>query len=220
MTTEPSKKLTQVERSEITRARLCEATLDALIENGYGKFSTADVAQRANVSRGALTHQFPTRDELIVAAFEHLHTTWESSWPFSDVENLPDLCLGELIDVLWEKLFHTGRYIASLEMMLAARINDNLGTEIRLSLQRWASKRDTIIARIIGMPVDDQKTRVFIQLNLCVMRGIAVHRSFDSDVHMHEMLLEEWKHIILSFRKGMQEIDGASVDCISKVSSG
>lgn len=201
MTQEPSVKRTQAERSEITRIRLCEATLDSLIENGYGKFSTGDVARRAKVSRGALTHQFPTRDALIVAAFEHLHSTWENSWPFTDVENLPNLNMGELIDVLWEKLFHTGRYIASLEMMLAARINDDLGKEIRHSLQRWATKRDAIIAQIIGMPVDDPNTRVFIQLNLCVMRGIAVHRSFESDVRMHEMLLQEWKRLMLSLRE-------------------
>jgi AcrR family transcriptional regulator len=191
---------TQAARSEETRSRLCQATLDALYEGGYGKFSTEDVAQRANVSRGALTHQFPNRNSLIVAAFNYLVTSWESEWPFDGSAESESLKIDEMVDVLWTKLFQSGNYIASLEMMLAARNDDELSTGIHEVMKRWSAHRDGIIAKLLGLPIDHPRTKYFIQLNLCVMRGIAVHHSFDPDPAADTQLLKEWKDLVLTFR--------------------
>src|SRR5579859_5299137 len=58
------------------RAEMCERILDAtvqcLVEVGYKNTSTLAVQERAGVSRGALLHYFPTRDELVVAAVDRL----------------------------------------------------------------------------------------------------------------------------------------------------
>ncbi|MGO7761368.1 TetR/AcrR family transcriptional regulator [Rhizobium ruizarguesonis] len=191
---------TQAERSEDTRSRLCQATLDALHEGGYGKFSTEDVAKRANVSRGALTHQFPTRNSLIVAAFNYLVTSWESEWPFDGSADHDRLKIDVMVDVLWTKLFQSGNYIASLEMMLAARNDVELSTGIREVMRRWSAHRDGVIAKLLGLPIDHPRTRYFIQLNLCVMRGIAVHHSFDPDPAADIQLLKEWKDLALAFK--------------------
>lgn len=196
----PPKRRTQAERSEETRMRLCEATLDALNELGYEKMSTQDVARRANVSRGALTHQFPSRNDLIIAAFRYLIDTWEQGWPFTPADDLPRLEIEDLVDALWDKLFHTGRYIASLEMMLAARMDDDLGVGLRQEMSRWTTLRDRVLAEMLGLPAEDAHTKDFIQINLCLMRGIAVHRSFDTEPGQDQRLLAEWKRILAAAR--------------------
>ena len=201
MNTIKRERRTQAERSEETRSRLCQATLDALYEVGYGKFSTGDVAQRARVSRGALTHQFPSRNSLIVAAFNYLVGLWESEWPFDGSADDDSLKIDSMIDVLWTKLFQSGNYIASLEMMLAARNDDELSTGIHEVMIRWSAHRDRVIAKLLGLPLEDPRTKYFIQLNLCVMRGIAVHHSFDPDPTADTHLLKEWKNLLLAFRK-------------------
>jgi AcrR family transcriptional regulator len=57
-TARPSRRRTQEERTAETKARLKEATLEILLDRGYARASTLDIADRAGVSRGALTHDF------------------------------------------------------------------------------------------------------------------------------------------------------------------
>ena len=54
------------------RARLLDATVDCLVERGFAGTSTTLVSERAGVSRGAQLHHFPTKNDLVVAAVEHL----------------------------------------------------------------------------------------------------------------------------------------------------
>ena len=67
MTREPKQ-----DRSRATRLRLLEATMDCLAELGWGATTVSVVAERAGVSRGAIQHHFPTREDLITAALEFM----------------------------------------------------------------------------------------------------------------------------------------------------
>ena len=54
------------------RQRLLDATVECLVERGWSGTSTTLVSERAGVSRGAQLHHFPTKNDLVVAAVEHL----------------------------------------------------------------------------------------------------------------------------------------------------
>ena len=54
------------------RQRLLDATVECLVEVGWSGTSTTLVSQRAGVSRGAQLHHFPTKNDLVLAAVEHL----------------------------------------------------------------------------------------------------------------------------------------------------
>ncbi|MFC7704548.1 TetR/AcrR family transcriptional regulator [Plastorhodobacter daqingensis] len=187
---------TQAERSAEMREKACIATLQALTEVGYERISTKLIADRAKVSRGALTHHFPMRNDLLVAAFEYLVNSWERNWPFTAEPALPRLSIEELIDALWERLFSTEHYMAAMELMLAARMDSDLGQRLREVQLRWSGIRDTIAARILGVATEDDKNHLFLQLNLCLLRGIAVHKSFDNDPAVDLKLLTLWKDIV------------------------
>lgn len=64
-------RLTQRERSGALRLRILQATLSCIVEVGHERTSTALVAERAGVSRGALLHHFPLKLDLDIAAAEH-----------------------------------------------------------------------------------------------------------------------------------------------------
>ncbi|RKH39544.1 TetR/AcrR family transcriptional regulator [Corallococcus sicarius] len=68
----PAVRRTQAERRETTRRKLLDATLEALVEQGYARLTTVDVAKRAGVSQGALFTHFDTKEELLAVAVEHL----------------------------------------------------------------------------------------------------------------------------------------------------
>src|SRR3954470_14576480 len=63
---------TQQQRRDETRRALLDAAVQSLIEVGFARTTTLEVQRRAQVSRGALLHHFPSKAELLVAAIDHL----------------------------------------------------------------------------------------------------------------------------------------------------
>src|SRR5882724_13080442 len=63
---------TQAERSAAMRMRLLDATIECLVTYGYAGTTTHRVAELAGVTRGAQIHHFRAKEDLVVAAIEHL----------------------------------------------------------------------------------------------------------------------------------------------------
>ena len=60
------------EQRQQTYARIVEAAVESLIDNGYAATTALGVQQRAGISRGALLHHFPTSEALFAAAVQRL----------------------------------------------------------------------------------------------------------------------------------------------------
>jgi AcrR family transcriptional regulator len=58
------------ERGEATRGRIVQAARELIIEHGYAGVSTAEILDRAGVSRGGLYHHFHSKDQLMAAVLE------------------------------------------------------------------------------------------------------------------------------------------------------
>jgi AcrR family transcriptional regulator len=65
-------KRTQAERSEATRGALIRAGRELFGARGYGAVGTEEIAARAEVTRGALYHQFADKQDLFRAVVEAL----------------------------------------------------------------------------------------------------------------------------------------------------
>lgn len=63
---------TQDQRRAETRRRLLDATIECVSELGYSGATTRRIAERAEVSVGAVTHHFQYRVDLVAAAVEEL----------------------------------------------------------------------------------------------------------------------------------------------------
>lgn len=62
----------QAEKSQGTRSQILEATLQCLVDLGYTQTTTEKIAQKAGVSRGAMTHHFKSRADVFNAAAEYI----------------------------------------------------------------------------------------------------------------------------------------------------
>src|SRR5215471_3557154 len=56
---------TQQQRRDETRRALLDAAVESLIDVGFARTTTLEVQRRADVSRGALLHHFPSKAELL-----------------------------------------------------------------------------------------------------------------------------------------------------------
>ena len=62
----------QEQRSASTRAKLIKAARALFARDGYAGVGTEQIARRAGVTRGALYHQFPAKEDLFLAAYEEV----------------------------------------------------------------------------------------------------------------------------------------------------
>ena len=65
VTSTASARVPQEERTRAMRARLMDATVELLVERGFGGTSTTLVSERAGCRRGAQLHHFPTKNDLV-----------------------------------------------------------------------------------------------------------------------------------------------------------
>jgi len=62
----------QAERSASTRAKLVKAARALFARKGYANVATEEIVRRAGVTRGALYHQFPSKEDLFLAVYEQV----------------------------------------------------------------------------------------------------------------------------------------------------
>lgn len=117
---------TQSERSAETQEALLDATIESLVELGYGRTSTTEIARRAGVSRGAQVHHYPTKADLVVAAVERVYARQEAEFARCFAElSAGERTLERAIDELWS-IFGGEVYPAALELVVAARTDPEL----------------------------------------------------------------------------------------------
>lgn len=62
----------QAARSASTRAKLLDAARTLFSRSGYANVGTEEIVRRAGVTRGALYHQFPAKEDLFLAVYEQV----------------------------------------------------------------------------------------------------------------------------------------------------
>jgi AcrR family transcriptional regulator len=111
---------TQAERSAETQARLIAATIECLVEGGYGGTTTLAVCRRADVSHGSLLHHFGTRERLLGAALKAVYARLRER-VVAGLEALPQgpARVDAVVDLMWAA-FGAPEFKAVLELWLAA----------------------------------------------------------------------------------------------------
>jgi len=166
---------TQEDRTAATQRALLKATIECLVEYGYAGTTTRLVANSAGVSRGAQTHHYPTKHDLVVAAIEALFA--EQARVFDKaIRSVPESerTIPRAIDVLWEIM--TGpAYAATLEVIVAGRTDDELRAVIHgvaAGLER------TVIDLLVRFApeIDPETARLLINVAFALVQGAAVSR--------------------------------------------
>ncbi|PSC04175.1 TetR/AcrR family transcriptional regulator [Alsobacter soli] len=193
---------TQEERSAETRARLVEATLDCLNERGYPRTTTAEIAERAGVTRGALNHHFPSKDALVVRAIEHLLKS-----ATSDIRGLAasvrdgSLSLSDFVERLWD-LFSGRLLLITLEHITEARHNGVLREGLIPVVREFHAALDRIWGDFFkGTHLDDREVQTALNASLCLMRGMGMQQVLRDDPSYYRGLLDFWKSILADYSR-------------------
>lgn len=205
---------TQQQRREETRRALLDAAVESLIEVGFARTTTLEVQRRADVSRGALLHHFPSKAELLVAAVDHLaemrarelkafasQLPPEGTEPAADgaqrraSEQVPggDARTGAVLDLLWQ-CFSGTFFKVSMELRTAARTDPELRSVLTVAER---SLRDRIVAQsrtLFGRTVAEHPgLERALDITLQLMIGAAMSAVLHGETPHLDDLIEDWK---------------------------
>jgi AcrR family transcriptional regulator len=119
---------------------MLEAGVDALVEGGYAGLTTAQVAERAGVSRGAMHHHFATRIDLVGAVVDHIFYQRMRLFLDEYLAMMAQRRGEELIDLATEahwRSVQTREYAAYLELAVAARTDAELNLAFEPAARRY-----------------------------------------------------------------------------------
>ncbi len=120
----------QAERSADTRAKLIQAAITCLHRDGYAGATVGAVAQEAGVSRGALTHQFASKTDLMLAVVREVFEQDSQQYNRSVSLMSPKDWLATLPATMW-RVINQPAHIAAMEIMLASRSDPDLAVRLR-----------------------------------------------------------------------------------------
>ncbi|HVT21451.1 MAG TPA: TetR family transcriptional regulator [Mycobacteriales bacterium] len=185
---------TQAERSAATRARILSATVECLVEVGHAGTTTLEVQRRAQVSRGALLHHFPSRAELLVAAVYQL---FEAQRDVVGPEVLRAREVGGIdagIDVLWMS-FNSPLAVGIDELWAAARNDAELRDAIAKQDRNARGEIRRLCSALWPAYVDHPNYELGLRVIIDAMHGAARARVVRSD-RATAKRLAGWKQLL------------------------
>ena len=206
-----SERTPQNVRTARTRAALLDATVSCLVEEGYQGTTGVAVARRAGLSRGAQLHHFGTRDELVVAAVEHLsrkrldHVRSELNKIVAPEEDPHEsssthrrhdrrrAALRLLADALSGPL-----YAATLELWVAARSSSDL----RRDLLPAEARVNAELAELCRTYVTPEPAQIRLTLDLLLGRGVSGLLTPHGQRHQ-EQLIGQWANMLEHTRSSL-----------------
>lgn len=173
----PRTRRTQEERSAATRARLLDATVACLDELGYARTTTIEIARRAGLSRGAQLHHFPSKQELVTSAVQHLFQRRHDEFldAFARLPAGADR-YAAAIDILWT-MMRGPTAAAWLELAVAARTDPELRAPFAGLAADLHETIETTFRRLFPAP---ESPGPFFDLAprfaFAVLEGLVLHR--------------------------------------------
>ncbi|MDT0184660.1 TetR/AcrR family transcriptional regulator [Microbacterium sp. ARD31] len=194
----------QADRSRAMRARLLEATVELLVERGFAGTSTTLVSERAGVSRGAQLHHFPTKNDLVVAAVEHLteRRGAELADAFDRLSAQPVATatdrrtrLRTMLEMLGDH-FASPVFAAALELWVAARTDEALLAAVAPLEQRVGREAHRLTATALGADESQPGVRELVQATLDLVRGLGLASTISDDSARRRRILREWADVL------------------------
>lgn len=177
------------------RMRLMEATIECLVERGWGSTTTTVVSQRAGVSRGAQLHHFPSKQALVVAAVEHLSERRREEL-VEAARTLPEETRTRAILEILSTHFTGGVFFAALELWVAARSDADLRATVAPLEERIGRETHKQAIELLGIDESLGDNRALVQATLDMMRGLGLAASLTDDSRRRTQLLDAWADVL------------------------
>jgi AcrR family transcriptional regulator len=202
-----SERRTQAERSAAMRLRLLDATVECLVTYGYAGTTTHRVAELAGVTRGAQIHHFPAKEDLVVAAIEHL-AQQRARVTIREVGRIRESSdpAAAVLDFLWE--VHQGPIVvATLELWMASRTDPVLAKHVQRVEPVVNGALLAAIEQVLPDRSAQNELRYAVYTAMDALRGILVAGFVDGD---GDRLRKRWDRASAHLQREVRDALAAS----------
>lgn len=155
------------------RERLIDAAVELLINEGVARTTTAAVQKRADVSRGALLHHFPSRALLLASTVERLVQQNEQQINESFL-NLaePDTDVEQALIALSDNMARPS-YRAEMELWVVSRNDQELRDALYQAEKAARSDLDRVVGKLLDRWKGYDNYQLLADLSVEFIRGVA-----------------------------------------------
>ncbi|WP_197277191.1 TetR/AcrR family transcriptional regulator [Sphingomonas profundi] len=169
---------TQRQRREATRQALLSAAVACVCERGYAGTTVARVADRAQVTRGAVQHLFGSRDDLFLAVIESVgQLNFEM-----DEAQLRALAPSRRLDAIigmYRRVFSSQTFKAALTIWLGAAAEPALHARLGTFIERIQQPVDEVWRIAFGdLDVTAETLQSVRRIVMSAVRGYAIQDLF------------------------------------------
>jgi len=184
------------ERSRTTRRRLVEAAAECIAEQGWHGTTVAVIAERAGVSRGAAQHHFPTREDLVAAAVEHVGEV-QIVVLRARADDLPTGPgrTGHVVDMLLN-LYSGPLFQTALQLWVAASTDDSLKRVLVPLEARVGREAHRVAVELLGVNETHPGIREMVQATLDLARGLGLANLLTDDSKRRQQIVRQWSHML------------------------
>jgi AcrR family transcriptional regulator len=184
------------ERSRTTRRRLVEAAVECIAELGWHGTTVAVIAERAGVSRGAAQHHFPTRENLVAAAVQHVGEVQLLVLR----ERADDLPSGpgrteHVVDMLLN-LYSGPLFQAALHLWVAASTDEALRRTLVPLEAVVGREAHRMAVELLGVDETHSGVREMVQATLDLARGLGLANLLTDDTKRRRQIVVQWSRIL------------------------
>lgn len=179
------------DRSRATRSALLNAAVGSLAESGWVASTVSVIAERAGVSRGAAQHHFPTREDLFIAAVEHVAEERAANlqalvaWP--DVELTTEEVVATVVEIYSGVLFK-----AALALWTASASEPQLRERVIPLETRIGRDVHSVTVQLLRADTSKPGVKESIQATLDLARGLGLSNLLTDDSKRRGPIIKQW----------------------------
>jgi len=190
-------------QAQKSRDVILDATIRCLDKYGYAEASTTRITEKAGISRGALTHHFSSKEDLIVAATNKIlnQAIFRPRLREDETRTVED----DLYR-LWDRIVNTYQMRALIEILVASRTDLALSKRVKHELVQWNDRlNEAAFENYEAVEGGDEELRRIWTIARVFFRGLTTHDAFVRPGENHRDLVDTFIQMVAPKLKRRQQ---------------
>jgi AcrR family transcriptional regulator len=146
---------------EATRRRVLDAVVETVVEVGYYKASSNEIARRAGVTWGSIQHLFGSREQMMLEVVVDILDRFNQRVATAQIEGASlEERLAEVLDVLAEH-YDDPAFLVQVQILLDLSVNPGMSAEARdalraSSVEKFTTSVQPLFVQVLGAGAGEQ----------------------------------------------------------------
>jgi AcrR family transcriptional regulator len=158
------------------RTQIIEAAIASILEVGFYRSSTNEIARRANVSWGALQYHFGTREALLLAIVKELDRRFVEDLQSARVEgDTPEQRIDSLFRLL-ARHYDSPNWLVRLQILLNLQHDPDTSADVMTEVAETAAQAEAPIRQLLRQAIGGKPVKGGVDALFHALRGFALSR--------------------------------------------